>query len=115
MHQGWPKFAQNLWYATADHGVAALIYSPSEVRAKVAYGQQIKITEETTYPFGETIRFTVATENKEDLYFPFRLRIPSWCRKAEISINGKPEQSPAGNQIIKMHRKWKNGDVVELT
>jgi len=115
MHQGWPKFAQNLWYATADHGVAALIYSPSEVRAKVAYGQQIKITEETTYPFGETIRFTVITDSKQDLYFPFHLRIPSWCVKAELSINGKLEQSPAGNQIIKVNRKWKNGDVIELT
>src|SRR5690606_38216876 len=47
MHQGWPKFTQNLWYATADNGVAALIYSPSEVTAKVADNTEIQMKEET--------------------------------------------------------------------
>jgi DUF1680 family protein len=47
MHQGWPKFVQNLWYATSDNGLAALVYGPSEVTAKVADGQNVIITEKT--------------------------------------------------------------------
>src|ERR1035437_7727137 len=43
LHQGWPKFTQNLWYATQDNGLAALIYSPSEVTVKVASGVTVKI------------------------------------------------------------------------
>ncbi len=38
MHQGWPKFTQNLWMATSDDGVAALLYAPSSVKLKVANG-----------------------------------------------------------------------------
>ncbi|MFP4489256.1 MAG: beta-L-arabinofuranosidase domain-containing protein, partial [Bacteroidales bacterium] len=47
MHQGWPKFIQNLWYATADNGLAALVYGPSEVTAKVAGGKEVKMIQTT--------------------------------------------------------------------
>ena len=35
MHQGWPKFTQNLWYATPDEGLAAMVYAPCSVRTVV--------------------------------------------------------------------------------
>ena len=28
MHQGWPKYAASLWYATRDEGLAAVSYAP---------------------------------------------------------------------------------------
>ena len=31
LHQGWPKFAASLWMASADGGLAAVAYSPSQV------------------------------------------------------------------------------------
>ncbi|HEY9257466.1 beta-L-arabinofuranosidase domain-containing protein [Chitinophaga sp.] len=112
MHQGWPKFAQNLWYATTDSGVAALLYAPSEV--KVYVGRQIPVTfkEETNYPFEESIRFTLSASQK--VSFPFHLRIPAWCKKGTVKINGKVWQEADGNQVVKITREWKPGDVVEL-
>lgn len=115
MHQGWPKFTQNLWYATPDNGLAALIYSPSSVKAIVAGGTAISFNEETDYPFGESVKFTLQVDNKnKPVTFPFHLRIPAWCKKAVIKINGKIWQEAVGNQVIKIKREWKSGDRVEL-
>lgn len=114
MHQGWPKFVQNLWYATADKGVAALVYSPSEVKVKVADAKEILIKEETNYPFDETIKFSFDTGKEKKLNFPFDVRIPAWCKKADIKINGKLFQQSEGNKIVRITREWNSGDVVEL-
>ncbi|AUD02970.1 beta-L-arabinofuranosidase domain-containing protein [Spirosoma pollinicola] len=120
MHQGWPKFTQNLWYATGtpgrpDKGLAALVYSPSEVKAYVGNGTEVTFVEETNYPFEETVKFTLkATTIGKALNFPLHLRIPAWCRHATILVNGKTWKEIAGNQIVAVNRVWKSGDVVEL-
>lgn len=112
MHQGWPKFTQNLWYATDDNGVAAFMYAPSEATIKVAEGVPVTITEETGYPFEETVKFKVRT--KKAVFFPFHLRIPAWCGKAVIKVNGKVHSEPQGGQIVKIKRQWSDKDELEL-
>lgn len=115
MHQGWPKFTQNLWYATPDGGLAALVYSPSAVKASVSGGTAVSVNEETNYPFGESVTFTLHIDNKsKSASFPFHLRIPAWCKKGSIKINGTTWEEPGGNQVIKINREWKSGDIVEL-
>jgi len=112
MHQGWPKFTQNLWLATEDRGIAALLYAPSTVTAKVDSGKEIKIMEETNYPFEESIHFTLSLPSQ--IRFPFHLRIPAWCSSAEVFINGVSHQKYPGGQIIVLDRTWDDGDRIEL-
>lgn len=112
MHQSWPKFVQNLWYATADGGVAALLYGPSEVQMKVADGTEIKIIETTQFPFRDEVTFQL--ELSEETKFPFHLRIPGWTEQPEISVNGEAWDGSIKNQIAIIDRNWKNGDVVKL-
>ena len=115
MHQGWPKFTQNLWYATPAKGLAALVYAPSEVRAWVGNDTEVTIKEETNYPFEELIKFNLSfNSGKSPVSFPFQLRIPKWCKKASIKINGKIFLEPTGDTIITINRSWSSGDVVEL-
>ena len=117
MHQGWPKLVQNLWYATADNGIAALVYGPSNVKAKVANGITVQIKEETNYPFDEAInfKFSFADKKVKKAFFPFHLRIPEWCKNAVIRINGEIVDADIySGEISKISREWKQGDVLTL-
>jgi len=112
MHQGWPKFIQNLWYATHDNGIAALIYGPSEVEAAVADGTRIRFAESTNYPFNDTISFRFSSD--QSVAFPFHLRIPGWCDKPSIRVNGEEWEFVEETDIIVIDRTWSEGDEVQL-
>jgi len=76
MHQGWTKFTSHLWYETPDGGLAALVYSPNNVSARVGKDQAlITIREVTDYPFDDKIDFNI--ELAKTVEFPLSLRIPA--------------------------------------
>ena len=112
MHQGWPKFVQNLFYGTADGGIAALLYSPAQVETEIG-GQQVLIKEQTVYPFEETVRFQIYTD--QPIRFPFHLRIPSWCMTPELRVNGEPVAlDEVKDGVAVVTRNWKNNDLIVL-
>jgi hypothetical protein len=108
---GWPYFAEHLWMATADNGIAATLYAPSEVRVKVAEGADISITEETAYPFDDQVRLSVACDRPAA--FPLYLRLPGWAKTVRIVLNGFPvEGAFAGGRYAVLRRTWRHGDQV---
>ena len=116
LHQGWPKLVQNLWFATYDNGIAALVYAPSKVTAKVAGNVTVDIEENTGYPFDEIIRFKMNFPDKKTrtARFPFHLRIPEWCEKPVIRINGEVVSCVPVANIAVLERTWKSNDEVTL-
>ncbi|MDD7884742.1 beta-L-arabinofuranosidase domain-containing protein [Flavivirga sp. 57AJ16] len=112
--QGWPYLVENSWMATPDNGLAATIYVPSQVKAKVAQGKEVKLSLETQYPFEDDLKFTFNASEK--ISFPLYLRIPSWCKNALLSINNKTvDMAIISGQYAKIDREWKDGDVVILS
>ena len=112
MHQSWPKFVQNLFYATPDRGVAALLYAPAEAELFVGDDTRLRVVEETGYPFRETIVFTFHPDKQDR--FTFHLRIPAWCTSPEIRINGEVWNEAPGNGVSMINRTWQEGDQVQL-
>lgn len=112
MHMGWPMLTEHLWLATPGNGLAAAIYAPNEVTAKVGNGVQVQIVEETGYPFKEEVIFKINPE--KTVSFPLQLRIPAWCHAAKITINGEAGPKAAPETFVTIERAWKKGDVVKL-
>lgn len=111
---GWPYFAEHLWMATADNGLAAVLYSDCKVTAKAGNKFDIVIEENTHYPFDETIDLVISTA--KIVSFPLYLRVPGWCENPKVTINGQlnGERLRPGEYVV-LNRTWSTGDRVRLT
>ena len=111
---GWPYYAEHLVMATADGGLATMLYAANETSALVADGKNVTLTETTNYPFDDTVTLTLNTEDA--VAFPMYLRIPEWAEGASVKVNGvaQPAADAAGKYVC-LNREWNDGDVIELT
>jgi len=116
---GWPYFTKHLWMAAPGDGLAAIMYAPSQVEARVGEkGHVVTITEETKYPFDDEITFTIQTVGNVE--FPIYLRVPQWCSHPEVRVKSAnvvregDVPSEIQGQWIVVRRSWGNGDVLSL-
>jgi len=101
-------------YALTRDGIAVNQYVASAAKAKLASGNELTIRQVSEYPAGETVAIEVSPARPER--FALRLRLPSWCEKPAIAVNGQPvadELTPRSYAVLA--REWKQGDRVELT
>ena len=109
---GWPSFTQSLAFKTNDNGVAYAVYAPNQATVSVDGGKEVTITEETNYPFSDTLRFVISA--KENASFPIYFRIPSWAKGAKAYVNGKSTGAPQAGTYLRIDGEWANADEVEL-
>jgi uncharacterized protein len=113
-------------YSTSDEGIWLHLYGSSQVEYVHSSGHVFSIKQMTTYPWDGHILIEVSENISSNLSdhqainsadFSLFLRIPAWVGNQDISllINGKPiKQSIVPGSYLKIHRKWKSGDKVEL-
>ncbi|MDE1190704.1 MAG: glycoside hydrolase family 127 protein [Arachidicoccus sp.] len=110
---GWVYFIENSWSATNDNGLAVQLYSDNTVHALVGNGTKVEISESTNYPFDDKIIFTIHAGHSAS--FPLYLRIPDWCDKANVVINGRSNNNLSVNKgYLKLYKQWNDGDKIEL-
>ena len=110
---GWPYFTENLWLATRGNGLAAAIYAPGKVTAKVGDGAEVTIVDDSNYPFSPDIALRLSSARP--VRFPLSLRLPAWCAKPTLAIDGMPVAIPSGEENwVTVTRTWRKGDTVLL-
>lgn len=110
-----PNYAARLWLADGQGGLAAPLYAPCAVRARVgARRVPVTIEERTRYPFAETVSFHIAA--RRPVTFTLRLRVPGWCRRPALAVNGRPVPMEDGaGGFLALRRRFAGGDTVTLT
>lgn len=109
-----PTYVQRMWMSSADGGLAAVLYGPSRVAARVGKNRQpVEISAETSYPFSGQIKLSV--HSRDAVEFPLHLRIPQWCEGARLAINNRPYPLPSiADGFVRIERPFSPGDVLTL-
>jgi DUF1680 family protein len=102
MHQGWPKFAANLWMRKG-RGLAAVAYAPSRVETTID-GKKVRVDLATDYPFRDQLDFTVTVE--QPTQFEIAVRIPAWTKGATLTMPGKKRVEALSDSFHLIDRNW---------
>jgi uncharacterized protein len=76
----------------------------------------VTIRQQTRFPDEATTRLLIQTKSPAN--FTLNVRIPYWADNASITINGQPfppNEKLAPSTYAKIHRAWKDGDVVAVS
>ncbi|MHB1318707.1 MAG: glycoside hydrolase family 127 protein [Anaerolineae bacterium] len=102
-------------YACATEGDTLYVnlYATSTTSAALASGD-VYLTQETDYPWDGRVRMT--WQSNEVMDARLALRVPGWCRQADVTINGAPWNSPRllNRGYLEIARRWAPGDTATL-
>ena len=99
-------------YAVSDDGVFVNLYAESEAELTVN-GTSVQLRQRTDYPWDGEV--TLQMELPQPITFALRLRIPSWCERATVTVNGTERQEGKGGEFVTIRREWRSGETVRLS
>ncbi len=108
-----PVLAEHVVLATPEGDYVIPFYNSSRFRGNSPKAGKVEIVQETGYPFSEKVKITVRPERPAA--FSIRLRMPGWCKGAQVKINGQKTPVEAKKSWIDLNRTWGVRDVIELT
>jgi DUF1680 family protein len=95
-------------YGYDDTSLFVNLYAPSTLNWSQ---KNIKVTQAGNFPVTDTVTLTISGTASFDL----KLRIPSWAKGAEITVNGqKLDVDASPNTYAKISRAWAAGDKVTI-
>ena len=103
----------NWFYSASDDGLWLHLYGSNRVNTTLPDGSTFSLTQQTDYPWNESIRITIDAAPAHEV--SLMLRIPGWAKEATLSINGEASDLPLIPQsYVEVKRRWQTGDVLDL-
>jgi len=100
-------------YSLSPEGLWVHLYAQSTSNLEVG-GSPVGIRQLTDYPWNGDVELVLQPEN--DVSFSLCLRIPVWCRKAEVQVNDQElDKAIQAGEYLEIRRVWKPGDRVQLS
>jgi DUF1680 family protein len=117
-------------YAEQGDKLYVNLFVGSTADIKLDNGRKLNIVQDTRYPWDGAIKITVNPDRSAD--FTVNVRVPGWARNEAVpgtlyqfsdkndeavvlKINGRPATFTLDKGYAPLKRKWKRGDVIELS
>lgn len=97
----------------SDSGLTVNFFNEGSYQLKTPKGGKVTLNQSTTYPVKGKIDLQLQVENEES--FSVNIRIPAWSERTQLSVNGIQVNNIKPGQYMKIERKWKTGDQIELS
>ena len=92
-------------------GVVVNLFFPGTVQTRTPENRPLRLTFETDYPAGDTVRIRVETQAPE--FFRIGVRVPDWSERVALTLSG--DEIPAfSGSYSGMNHEWKTGDEIVL-
>jgi DUF1680 family protein len=101
-----------LVYYLDGRGFVVNLYTPSQAELDLPGGVKVVVRQETDYP--NSGRVVLRVQPSQATQFTLRLRIPTWCDTAQVSVNGRPFGQAHGGDLFPVKRLWHAEDQVVL-
>jgi DUF1680 family protein len=100
-------------YCISEQGIYVNLYSANNLSSTLKDGSNLKISQETDYPWDGKVKLTLETVPGNP--FSIFLRIPDWSADCEIKINGiATNKHYKSGEYAELKQKWSKGDIIEL-
>ncbi len=118
-------------YAQGKSGIYVNLFVGSKAKIQLE-GKNVVLKQTTDYPWNGDVKITVESSKAGE--FDLHIRVPGWCQgasapddlytatnrpvngAAHLKVNGKSvENLQIARGYATVHRRWKSGDVVQLT
>ena len=88
------------------------LYAGGSVEFALGEGRVTLVTQ-TNYPWEGDAAFTVRTDRPAP--FALHLRVPGWCARWQLSVNGEAVEADAVDGYACVRRVWEDGDQLALS
>jgi DUF1680 family protein len=100
-------------YGQSENDIAVHLYVQGAATLALG-GQTVVLRQQTRYPWDGSVQIEVTPD--APARFGLRLRIPGWCRRVQVSVNGEPVdiEGKLQRRYLVLDRTWRPGDRVLL-
>jgi len=101
------------FYGVSPGGLWVHLYAEGTADVSLD-GATLRVAQRTDYPWDGRIRLLL--EPEAETPFTLRLRVPGWCREAELLVNGEDAGvATEPGSYVELERVWRSGDEAELS